>query len=179
MEKRWVVELSQEEREQLEQLINKGKVAGHKIKHAHMLLKADEGEHGPSWPDTRIAEAYNVSESTVRNLRKRLVEKGFEAALEREKQTNYRTKLDGEAEAKLIAIACSQPPEGYSRWSVRLLADRLVELEIVDAVSHMTVQRVMKKQTQTMVEEAMVYSGSFRRVCRTHGRRVGCLPASS
>jgi DNA-binding Lrp family transcriptional regulator len=145
MEKRWVVELSQEEREQLEQLINKGKMAGYKIKHAHMLLKADEGEHGPSWPDTRIAEAYNVSESTVRNLRKRLVEKGFEAALEREKRTNYSTKLDGEAEAKLIAIACSQPPEGYSRWSVRLLADRLVELEIVDAVSHMTVQRVMKK----------------------------------
>lgn len=145
MEKRWVVELSQEERQQLEQLINKGKVAGYKIKHAHMLLKADEGENGPSWPDTRIAEAYNVSESTVRNLRKRLVEKGFEAALEREKQTNRRTKLDGEIEAKLIAIACSQPPEGYSRWSVRLLANRLVELEIVDAVSHMTVQRVMKK----------------------------------
>src|SRR5438045_3623801 len=104
MEKRWVVELSQEERKQLEQLINKGKVAGYKIKHAHMLLKADESEHGPSWPDTRIAEAYNISESTVRNLRKRLVEKGFEAALEREKQTNRRTKLDGEAEAKLIAI---------------------------------------------------------------------------
>jgi len=145
MEKRWVVELSQEEREQLEQLINKGNVAGYKIKHAQMLLKADEGEQGTSWPDTRIAEAYNVSESTVRNLRKRLVEKGFEAALEREKQTTYRTKLDGEAEAKLITIACSQPPEGYSRWSVRLLADRLVELEIVDAVSHMTVQRVMKK----------------------------------
>jgi len=145
MEKRWVVELSQEERKQLEQLINKGKVAGYKIKHAHMLLKADEGEHGPSWPDTRIAEAYNVSESTVRNLRKRLVEKGLDSALEREKQTNRRTKLDGETEAKLIAIACSQPPEGYSRWSVRLLANRLVELEIVDEISHMTVQRAMKK----------------------------------
>lgn len=145
MEKRWVVELSQEERKQLEQLINKGKVAGYKIKHAHMLLKADESEHGPSWSDTRIAEAYNVSESTVRNLRKRLVEKGLEAALGREKRTNYSTKLDGEAEAKLIAIACSQPPEGYSRWSVRLLADRLVELEIVDSISHMTVQRAMKK----------------------------------
>jgi len=145
MEKRWVVELSQEERKQLEQLINKGKVAGYKIKHAHMLLKADEGEHGPSWPDTRIAEAYNVSETTVRNLRKRLVEKGFEAALEREKQTNRRIKFDGEIEANLTAIACSQPPEGYSRWSVRLLADRLVELEIVDEISHMTVQRIMKK----------------------------------
>jgi DNA-binding Lrp family transcriptional regulator len=145
MEKRWVVELNQEEREQLEQLITKGNVADYKIKHAHMLLKADEGEQGPSWTDARIAELFKTSETTVRNLRKRLVEKGFEAALEREKQLNFRNKLDGEAEAKLITIACSQPPEGYSRWSVRLLADRLVELEIVDAVSHMTVQRVMKK----------------------------------
>jgi DNA-binding Lrp family transcriptional regulator len=145
MEKRWIVELSQEERHQLEQLINKGNVSGYKIKHAHMLLKADEGEHGPSWPDTKIAEAYNTSESTVRNLRKRLVEKGFETALEREKQTNRRIKFDGEVEAKLIAMACSQAPEGYSKWSVRLLADRLVELEIVDEISHMTVQRVMKK----------------------------------
>ena len=145
MEKRWIVELSQEERHQLEQLINKGNVSGYKIKHAHMLLKADEGEHGPSWPDTQIAEAYNTSESTVRNLRKRLVEKGFEMALEREKQTNRRIKFDGEVEAKLIAMACSQPPEGYSKWSVRLLADRLVELDIVEEISHMTVQRVMKK----------------------------------
>jgi transposase len=145
MEKRWIVELSQEEREQLEQLIKKGKVVGYKIKHAHMLLKADEGEFGPAWPDTRIAEAYNTSESTVRNLRKRLVEKGFETALEREKQTNRRIKFDGETEAKLIAIACSEPPEGYSRWSIRLLADRLVELEIVDEISPMTVQRIMKK----------------------------------
>ncbi|MDF2523500.1 MAG: transposase [Clostridiales bacterium] len=145
MEKRWIVELSQDERQQLEQLINKGNVSGYKIKHAHMLLKADEGEHGPSWPDTQIAEAYNTSESTVRNLRKRLVEKGFETALEREKQTNRRIKFDGEVEAKLIAIACSQAPEGYSKWSVRLLADRLVEMEIVDEISHMTVQRVMKK----------------------------------
>jgi hypothetical protein len=145
MEKRWVVELSEKEREHLEQLITKGNVVGYKIRHAHMLLKADEGEHGPSWPDARIAEAFKTSECTVRNLRKRLVEKGFEAALEREKQLHFRNKLDGEAEAKLITLACSPPPEGFSRWSVRLLADRLVELEIVDAVSHMTVQRVMKK----------------------------------
>jgi len=145
MEKRWIVKLSQEERKQLETLINKGKVAGYKIKHAHILLKADESENGPAWSDARITEAYNVHESTVRNLRKRLVEKGLEAALDREKRTNYTTKLDGEAEAKLIAIACSQPPEGYSKWSIRLLADRLVELNIVDEISHMTVQRVLKK----------------------------------
>lgn len=142
MEKRWIVILSPEEREQLERLIQKGKVAGYKIKHAHILLKADEGDQGPAWPDTRIAEAYNVHESTVRNARKRLVEKGLEAALEREKRTNYTHKLDGEAEAKLVAIACSEPPKGASKWSVRLLADRMVELEIVDKLSHMTVQRV-------------------------------------
>lgn len=145
MKKRWIVQLSQEERAQLEQLIQKGKVAGYKIKHAHMLLKADEGAYGPAWTDIRVAEAYHVRESTVRNLRKRLVEKGFEAALEREKRTNYETKLDGAAEAQLIAIACSEPPKGYSKWSVRLLADRLVELEIVDEISHMTVQRTLKK----------------------------------
>ncbi len=145
MEKRWIVTLSLEEREQLETLIKKGKVAGYKIKHAHILLKVDEGEQGPAWPDTRIAEAYNVHESTVRNMRKRLVEKGLEAALEREKRTNYTRKLDGEAEARLLAIACSEPPEGASTWSVRLLADRMVELEIVDELSHMTVQRALKK----------------------------------
>ncbi|WP_185602408.1 helix-turn-helix domain-containing protein, partial [Paenibacillus sp. 598K] len=135
MEKKWKVELIQEERNQLEKLIQKGKIAGYKIKHAQMLLKADEGAHGPSWADTRIAEAFNTSISTVRNLRKRLVEKGFDAALEREKQPPRRTKLDGAGEAMLSAIACSKPPEGYSRWSIRLIADRLVELEIVDEIS--------------------------------------------
>ena len=145
MEKRWIVTLSSEERQQLEALLNKGKVAGYKIKHAHILLKADEGEEGPAWTDARIAEAYNVHESTARNTRKRLVEKGLEAALDREKRTNYTSKIDGEAEAKLIAMACSPPPEGSSKWSVRLLADRMVELNIVDGLSHMTVQRALKK----------------------------------
>lgn len=145
MEKRWVVELSQEERKELEVLIQKGKVAGYKIKHAQLLLKADEGDQGPSWTDVQIAQAYDVCESTVRNLRKRLVEKGLEAALDREKRPRPPRKMDGEAEACLLALACSEPPSGYSRWSVRLLADRMVELEIVDSLSHMTVQRVMKK----------------------------------
>ena len=92
--------MSKEECKQIEKLINKGKVAGHKIEYAHTLLIADEGAHGPLWPDTRISEAFNVSESAVRNLRKRLVEKGFDAALEREKQAHRRTKLDGESEAE-------------------------------------------------------------------------------
>lgn len=145
MQKRWVVELSQDERTQLEQLIQTGKVAGYKIRHAHMLLQADESERGPCWSDTQIAEAYHTSVTTVRNLRKRLVEKGFETALEREKQTNRKIKFDGDTEAKLIALACSEAPEGYSKWSVRLLANRMVEFEIVDEISPMTVQRILKK----------------------------------
>ncbi|MDO3413274.1 IS630 family transposase [Saccharibacillus sp. CPCC 101409] len=145
MQKRWVVELSQDERTQLEQLIQTGKVAGYKIRHAHMLLQADESELGPSWSDAQIAEAYHTSITTVRNLRKRLVEKGFETALEREKQTNRKMKFDGDTEAKLIALACSEAPEGYSKWSVRMLANRMVECEIVDEISPMTVQRNAKK----------------------------------
>ncbi len=145
MEKRWVVELSEEERERLKQLIHKGNVIGYKIRHAHMLLKADEGAEGPAWSDKQIADAYHTSVSTVRNLRKRLVEKGFEAALEREKQAKRKSKWDGEMEAKLIAIACSKPPEGYSRWSVRLLAHHVVELEIIESISHTAVHQIMKK----------------------------------
>ena len=145
MQKRWVVELSQNERTQLEQLIQTGKVAGYKIRHAHMLLQADESELGPSWSDVQVAEAYHTSITTVRNLRKRLVEKGFEAALEREKQANRKIKFDGDTEAKLVALACSEAPEGYSKWSVRLLANRMIECEIVDEISPMTVQRMLKK----------------------------------
>jgi hypothetical protein len=100
MEKKYIVTLTKEEREELNELINKGKVAGYKIKHANILLKADEGEYGPSWSDTKIAEAFNVHETTVRNIRIRFIEKGIKTALEREKRNNYEKKLDGDAEAQ-------------------------------------------------------------------------------
>lgn len=150
MEKKYIVTLTKEEREELVTLINKGKIAGYKIKHANILLKADEGEYGPGWADTKIAQAYNVHETTVRNIRIRFIEKGMKASLEREKRNNYEKKLDGDAEAQLIAIACSNPPEGYSRWSVRLLADKMVKLEIVEEISHMTVQRTLKKMNLSL-----------------------------
>lgn len=143
--KKYVVELTSEERRQLEGLIKKGKVAGYKVRHAQMLLKADQGKEGPGWPDQQIAEAFGVHLTTVECLRKRLVEEGLEGALERHKRQNYAHKLDGDAEARLIAIACSKPPEGRSEWTLRLLADRRVELSVVESISHMTVSRTLKK----------------------------------
>lgn len=145
MEKKYIVTLTKEERDELTDLIKKGKVAGYKIKHANILLKTDEGEYGSGWTDKNIAEAFDVREMTVRNIRIRFIEKGIHGAMEREKRNNYERKLDGDAEAKLIALACSSAPEGYSKWSVRLLADKMVKLEIVEKISHMTVQRTLKK----------------------------------
>ena len=143
--KKYVVELTSEERRQLEGLIKKGKVAGYKIRHAQMLLKADQGKQGPGWRDKQIAQAFGAHLTTVERLRKRFVEQGLEAALERKKRQNYNCKLDGDAEARLITIACSEPPEGRNEWTLRLLADRLVELCVVDSISHMTVSRTLKK----------------------------------
>jgi transposase len=148
--KKYVVELTTEERRQLEELVKKGKVAGYKTRHAQMLLKADQGKQGPGWPDKQIAEAFGAHLTTVERLRKRLVEEGLEAALERHKRQNYTHKLDGDAEARLIAIACSQPPEGRNEWTLRLLADRLVELSVVDSLSHMTVSRTLKKTSSSL-----------------------------
>ena len=145
MNKKYVVELTSQEREYLQELVKKGKVAGYKIRHAQMLLKIDQGKHGPGWPDERIAEALGSTSATVSRLRQRFVEEGLDVALGRKKRQNYTHKLDGEAEAHLIAVACSEPPEGYKRWTLRLLADRMVELAVVDSVSHMTISRTLKK----------------------------------
>lgn len=143
--KKYLVELTSEERRQLEGLVKKGKVAGYKIRHAQMLLKADQGKQGPGWRDKQIAQAFGAHLTTVERLRKRFVEQGLEAALERNKRQNYTCKLDGDAEARLITIACSKPPEGRNEWTLRLLADRLVELSVVESISHMTVSRTLKK----------------------------------
>ena len=110
-----------------------------------MLLKTDQGKQGPSWPDSEIAEVFGAHVTTVERLRKRFVEQGLESALERNNRTNYFRKLDGDAEARLIAVACSEPPAGRSEWSLRLLSDRLVELSVVDSISYMTVSRTLKK----------------------------------
>lgn len=145
MKKKYIVTLTKEERKELIELVNKGKVAGYKIKHANILLKADEGEYGPKWSDNQIAEAYNVHETTVRNIRMRFVEEGIGKALDRKKQLNRKRKIDGDVEAQLIAIACSNAPEGYSKWSVRLLADKMVKMEIIEEISHTSVHNILKK----------------------------------
>lgn len=145
MNKRYVVRLTDREREELTGLVSKGKAAARKLTHARVLLKADAD--GPAWTDQKIAEALDVGRRTVENIRRRLVEEGFEAALNRKKRCRPpREKiLDGEKEAKLIAVACGEPPEGRARWTLRLLSDRLVELDIVEEVSYETVRRTLKK----------------------------------
>ena len=130
----------------LQAMLSKGKAAARKLTHARILLKADAGDGGPAWNDDAIAEGLEVGGATVERVRKQFVEEGLEAALERRKpRRQYRRKLDGDGEAHLIALACSQPPEGRSRWTLRLLADRMVALEQVDHLSHETVRQVLKK----------------------------------
>ena len=124
-----------------------GKGAASKLTHARILLKADAAPGGPGWTDDRIAEAVEVSAATVERVRQRFVEQGLEAALGRKPQDrpSRPRKLDGRAEARLIALACSKPPEGRTEWTMQLLADKLVELEIVASVSDETVRRTLKK----------------------------------
>ena len=144
-EKRYVVRLTETERTDLLALVRTGRIAAHKRVHAQVLLKADEGEHGAAWIDTEIAEAVEVHSKTVRNVRKRFVEQGLAAAIERRKLPPRLRKLDGAQEARLLAVACGSPPEGRARWTLRLLAERLVTLEIVDTISYETVRQTLKK----------------------------------
>jgi len=140
------VRLEPQEREYLEKLLSKGKAAARTLTHARILLKADEGEAGPRLSDEAIAHALDVNRSTVERVRIRCVEEGFEAALRpRPSHQLHPRKLDGAQEAHLVALACSPPSTGRARWTLRLLADRVVELEIADAISHETVRQTLKK----------------------------------
>ncbi len=145
-EAKYVVRLTGEERGTLEALVAEGRAAADKLLRARMLLKADIGESGPGWTDEQIAEAFEVGQSTVHRLRQRLVEDGLEATLVRKPRSRHRLpKLDGEKEARLVALACSSPPEGRARWTLQLLADKLVELEVVDSISDEAVRQRLKK----------------------------------
>ena len=145
MAEKYIVRLTEEERQQLKEIIRKGKTQAYRIRHANILLKADANID--NWSDNQIAEAYGCHQGTVRNVRKRLVMEGLEAALKRKPQKTLSRQpvFDGRSEAQLIALSLSSPPEGYAGWSLRLLADKLVELEIVDEVSHETVRSTLKK----------------------------------
>lgn len=146
MAKRYRVTLTQGERDELQQMISQGKSDARKLAHARVLLQADEAEEAPARTDGQIAGALNLSTRTVERVRERFVEQGLESALlpARSKRI-YQRKLDGKQEAKLIALACSKPPAGKKRWTLRLLADQAVELEITDALSHETVRQTLKK----------------------------------
>lgn len=147
MKKKYPVILSDTEREELKRLIAAGTAPARKLTHARILLKADQSPDGPGWVDEKVADAVETSQPTVSRVRKQCFEEGLQAALNRRPPNReYRRKLDGEQEARLVALACSEPPEGQARWSLRLLADKLVELEIVEEdLSYQTVRRTLKK----------------------------------
>ena len=145
MNKKFIVRLSDEERAVCREIIKKLKGSSQKVRRAQILLKADAD--GPAWSDAKTAEAFDCRVQTIENVRKRLVVESFEQALERSKRADPPTpcKLDGEAEAKLIAMRLGKPPAGYGHWTLHLLADEMVALEIVNAISHETVRKVLKK----------------------------------
>jgi transposase len=151
MKKTYIVTLTPEERRMLQEMLSRGKAAARKLMHARILLKADVAAGGPGWNDQAIVEALEVGRATVERVRKEFVEEGLEAALERHKpRRQYRRKLDGDGEAHLIALACQKPPEGRSRWTLKLLADRMVQLEYVDEISYQTVRRTLKKTNSSL-----------------------------
>lgn len=147
MHKRYIVRLTKTERKELSELVKKETIAAKKRTHAQVLLLADCGKHGPAWQDEAVAEACQVTVRTVENVRNRLVLEGLELALNRKKQVRpSRQKIiDGEKEAKVVATCCGSAPSGHARWTLRLLAERIVELDIVESVSHETVRRCLKK----------------------------------
>ena len=144
--KKYRIELTPQEREELKALVSRGRTAAYKQTHARILLMSDEAQDDLPMTDEAIAKALKVGHATVERVRRRCVEEGLEAALNRKKQLRRRPrKLDGEAQAHLIAIACSEPPQGRASWTLKLLADQLVERDIVESVSTETVRKVLKK----------------------------------
>jgi hypothetical protein len=159
MQKKYVVRLSDSEREVLNGLFGKRRVSGQKVLRARVLLKADAD--GPSWTDAEIAKAFDCRTKTVENIRERLVTEGFEIALNGNPKTRVRRKvLDGDQEAKIIALRLGPPPKGFANWTLRLLAEQAVALEIVESVSHETLRGTLKKTTSRKGRSSI---GSFRR----------------
>jgi transposase len=146
MRKKYIVTLTDEERAELRQMISSGTAPAQKLARARILLKADSGGGRIGWGDAAIARALDVGQATVARARQRFVEEGFEMALNTKRSgRHYPRAIDGEAEAHLIALACSQPPEGRARWTLRLLAGRLVELGVVESASYEAVRKTLKK----------------------------------
>jgi hypothetical protein len=147
MSEKYVVTLTADERQKLLSIVKYGKTAGYRIRHAQILLALDEIPENAHWTEVRIAEAYHCTDRTVSSLRKRFVEGGLDAALERKKrETPPVIKIDGEKEALITVLACSEPPEGQARWTLRLLADKTVQLGIFDSISHTAIGNCLKKK---------------------------------
>ncbi len=165
--KKYVVRLSTEERAELEALIRKGRSPAQRLLKARILLKADISEAGEGWSDSRIIKALETSVSMVYRVRKQLVEEGFEAVLSRKQRATPAIAriFDGEKEAKLIALACSKPPKGRARWTLRLLENKVVELGIVDRASDSTIGRTLKKTLSSPIADS---NGSSRRRPTAH-----------
>jgi transposase len=153
MAKKYRVTLTPEERAELEGLLARGKAAVRCLKHAQVLLKADEAAGGPAWSDERIADAFSVGQTTIERLRQRFVEEGLAAAVRpyRTGTRRYTRKLDGGQEAHLIALACSRPPDGRARWTLRLLARQMVDLAQVESLSYETVRQTLKKTRSSRI----------------------------
>ena len=179
--KKYRVRLSAEEQEELKGLVSRGRGAAYKQTHARILLLVDEAQEGGAMKDEDIARALKVGSATVERVRRRGVEEEVEAALGRRQQVNRRPrKLDGEGEAYLVAMTCSQPPEGRAGWTLQLLADRLVGCEIVDSISAETVRQTLKKRSQALAEGSAGASratGQCRVRLRHGGRAGGVSPA--
>ena len=166
MKKLYVIRLTLEERQRLHALVHTGRVAAYKRRNAQLLLLADESEAGPGLRDREVAERVGVTRQTVENVRRRCVLEGLERVLIRRKRSRERSRaLDGEAEAHLLAIACSDPPGGRARWTLHLLADELKRRRIVASISHETVRQVLKKRRQTLAADHVVH-------CAEAGRGV-------
>ena len=151
MNRKYVVKLTDEHRQYLENLITSGISPARMQTRARILLKADSSEKGPNWSYQKMVEAFDVSEMLIRDVRKRFSEQGFEAALQRKKpDREYEHRLDGEAEAHLIALACSQAPEGYTRWTLRLLKNGMEEKRYVESISHETIRTTLKKRNLSL-----------------------------
>ena len=162
--KKYVVILADDERHHLEQLLAKGKAAARTLRHAQALLKADQPV---GWKDSDVAAAFDLSVRTVERLRQRFVEQGLQAALKPSPVPRLPRKIDGTVEAHLVALACSAPPEGRCRWTLRLLADRLVELQILDSISHVGVRAALKKKrAEALAEEELAHPALRQRRVR-------------
>jgi len=164
MYQKYVVTLTEEERGKLESLIQKGKTQGYRIKHAQILLKLDEIPENEDWTYHRIKEAYNTTPHTVTQIAKRFVTGGVEAALGRKEQERRRCKIDGNVEAHMIAIACSDVPDGREHWTLQMIADELVRLDVVDSISATAVGTTLKK---TNLSPGRIRSGASRKLARS------------